>query len=115
MSEQLQGRALDEAVARILGTTDSVDMNPAGVPYMSCFGMESPRYSTDPATLTEMLEWLKSQPDHESTELLHETGEDPPFYAEMWDSYGWSRNVRGATINEALARLVLAVAGRDAK
>ena len=107
MAEQLQGRQLDEAVARILGTTNSIDINPADVPYAPS-GMRSPHYSTDAATLPEMLAWLHKQ-SVATVEISH------------YDAHHVSVCLRsglrdfshatGSSINEALARLCLAVAG----
>lgn len=73
-----------------------------------------PRYSTDYAALPEMLAWLQS---HGYVEMESLRAEDPHSYwsARMWRSgepvpdedFGWWT---GATLPEAVARLVVAVA-----
>lgn len=135
MSEQLQGRALDEAVAKILGTIVArqwmAEWDGKTVAFITSangYWTESkcPAYSTDPVALTEMLEWLREHRDADGKPDLsrlmiqwhHSNRADNSlvwgFQASVCRDGAWFAAF-GATINEALARLVLAVAGRDAK
>lgn len=106
MSDQLTGRALDEAVLGILldGLCDNgmagrlIKLNTDGTLY---------RYSTDPATISEMLAWL---PD--SLELTrHRDG----WVAKAWLAYPVMVTATGAMLNEALSRLVVEVARKRGK
>lgn len=119
------GAELDSAVARVLGYTDVEISHGVQLPIgpserVSVGSVEivyagAPEFSTDPGAQGEMLEWLGQR-------------HSPPGQVEMswyvelkrWAvRYGWQgrphsswTTAAGATISEALARLVLAVAGR---
>lgn len=110
MSEQLQGRALDRAVAHVLIGPSADALVAAG----DTVDRWEPAYSTDPATQTEMLEWLRGRDGYEwmSIDIDDQKGR---FYAYWFGKGDNHESGFGDSINEALARLVLAVAGRDAK
>lgn len=119
------GAELDTAVARVLGYTDVETAHGVQLPIdpserVSVGSVEivyagAPEFSTDPGAQGEMLDWLEQR-------------HTPPGQVEMcwyvdlkrWAvRYGWQgrphsnwTTAAGATINEALARLVLAVASR---
>lgn len=102
MGEQLQGRELDRAVAKAIGGLG---------------GNFTRNYSTDAATLPEMLAWLQARSDYSSTSLstVREVERSWPWAwtATMHYQKPDSRlNItgHGQSLNEALCRLILAVA-----
>lgn len=128
----LSGRDLDVAVARALGW-EWVDVPPdyhghhsGRVLVRSASGflasgadfpkvgklVESfyvPRYSTDPATLDEKLEWLR-QNASDVLAMLSSSGKGVELSTDDYDDYGFRGIVaRGKDIHEATARLVVAV------
>lgn len=110
MSGQVEGLALDEAVAKVLGTY---------VPkraFASILYVErSPRYSTDAATLPEMLAHL--QKDYGDIQLRWYEGQGwgaYVYFIDDNDQYA-DEGGQGATLNEAIARLVLALAATASK
>lgn len=129
MSEQLQGRALDEAVARAMGWTEICREiirlfmgrddreflvgNPPDGSSPAPLIRHIPAYHDDPNMQAEMLEWLRGRDGYGW--MLIDIDGHKGFYA-YWCGKGDDRESGfGDSINEALARLVLAVAGRDAK
>ncbi len=105
----MSDRKLDEAVAMAMGwrnkSTGWVE------PKFGAQTMRYPRsYSTDPATQAEMLAWLQDRGSR--VELVWNEDELPAWGAWMAPR---SKEQSGATINEALARLVVAVAESEAK
>jgi hypothetical protein len=117
MTEQLEGRALDEACARAMGWT-TVECGPADTRWHSPAGPWQwwpPRFSEDAATLPEMLAWIAT------LEGLDEIGMHTfPGYGD----YKWVAEIsaiddgeqrreiqgEGSTLQAAVARLVVAVA-----
>lgn len=68
-------------------------------------------YSTDPATQAEMLAWLNRRPHEEVNLSVRPSGGVEAQLVQGYDfGYQEGPRVLGATINEALARLVVAVA-----
>lgn len=102
------GRALDEACARAMGWQD------LGSLYWcqgNRFSEGAPHYSTDPATQAEMIAWLDA---HLSDWCIQHVQGDT--FDMQGDAFGSEVNaIECATINEALARLVVAVAESEAK
>lgn len=129
MTDQLQGRELDEAVARILGTympECDGDQEDSGEGHWVCDGCRQvhgawwddfPKhakvraYSTDPATQAEMLAHLLALGYSAVCVTVYEGR------CEAWCKSPAHEIVRatGPTISEALARLVVAVAAWEAK
>lgn len=114
MATELEGRALDAACAKAMGyrvLTNDIDelWQEKGDEQEQHDGSHLRRYSTNPACIPEMLAWLH----------------DPPAVVAIgsWWNGTWAflthtkfsmdkvpeHAVRGATISEALARLVVAV------
>ena len=121
----LTGRALDLACATALGWTLEVGTGWWFPPKPDAYDsgraeLWVPKYSEDAATQPEMLAWLRQRgcllemfeiPEGDDDELV------------VWRVQGWIRScsdssldVRGETLNQAIARLVVAVAAaREAK
>jgi len=111
--DQLDGRDLDRACAEAMGWTAIVDGFYKGEllgrkPGCEEDGYLLPLYSTDPSTLPETLAWIRSQVD-ELSELMLEERSKGEWLACVWDDRE-TPGVRGATITEVAARLVVAVA-----
>ncbi|MEY4783257.1 MAG: hypothetical protein RIR41_1192 [Pseudomonadota bacterium] len=104
MTDQLTGSALDEAAAVAMGAYkfDGAWAFPSGA-----FAVAVQAYSTDPATIPEMLAWLRPHGRFEFVQW-----KDGMQTASMHDTHRHAADcsVGGGTINEALARLVVAVA-----
>lgn len=118
MTDQLQGRALDESAAIAMGWTVERGYYGSFDRWTSPSG-ESPSgefwtgvaFSTDPARISEMLAWF----DNQGIELI--IGNNPKssdwtkWEAEaMPEPPGQCCLAHGTTLSEALARLVVAVA-----
>lgn len=107
-------RALNEAVARAMGWTfttypDGLEIahwHPPGMTIKNS-AKPCPSYFTDPATQAEMLAWLLQ---HTTGSIAIDVDDTASARCRAW---GGTEEV-GATINEALARLVVAVAEREA-
>lgn len=117
-NDKLQGRALDEAVARAMGwqCRDGVTTKAASVGRTHVrFGIT--RYSTDPATQAEMLAWIDGKTGCGVILTIYTTDLSVAAVLDDYDDMGACTVPpgHGATINEALARLVVAVAGREAE
>lgn len=99
MTNQLTGRALDEAVAKALGWSFLRD----GWHNGERFSFRCPRFSTDAACIPEMLAWLTN---HGSVGI-----DIVKSVTEAAITSGPREGVTaiGANISEALARLVAAV------
>ena len=113
MTDQLDGRDLDRACAEAMGWTAIADGFYKGEllgrkPGCEEDGYLLPLYSTDPSTLPETLVWIRSQVD-ELSELMLEERSKGEWLACVWDDRE-TPGVRGATITEVAARLVVAVA-----
>lgn len=129
MTDQLQGSDLSRAVARALGWTSIRDVD--GVVYGVAPGAKNnveyvvPWYATDPARIPELLAWLRLCGAILNIEQNRDfTDDGRPIPVDGWvvydasdmDESGQHDAGEGATLNEALCRLVLAlVEARGAK
>ena len=120
----LSGRELDEAVAKLLGwtvvETDTIDHEPAELWLREgmVLAIEAPpAYSTDFALLPEMLGWLRERLRTGHELALEDDGAAWVAATYVQESYGrdYFQTAKGATLPEAVARLVVAVAAKEAK
>lgn len=109
----MSDRKLNEAVALAMGWTGPNRYKLWRNPATQCSGGPPPAYSTDPATQAEMISWLQERTG--GLELLYWSGGS--WQAVTMPPRTSPRCIpqTGATINEALARLVVAVAESEAK
>lgn len=104
-------RKLDEAVARVLGwTRDAKKWDGWRHPEERWFQDACPRYSTQPSAQAEMLAWLSNRAWEDECSIIVVV--TPSLASASIAGYCMQS---GATINEALARLVVAVAESEAK
>jgi len=115
VTDQLDGRDLDRACAEAMGWTHMIPgpdwIMPEVLHWLrpdGSFKGSLPSFSTDPSTLPETLAWIRSQVD-ELSELMLEERSKGEWLACVWDDRE-TPGVRGATITEVAARLVVAVA-----
>lgn len=102
-------RDLDCACAEAMGWTTKEFSSATALVRGKELVWQPPRYSTDPSTRAEMLRWLRAC----DFRLVEITGwDDGTWVAKGFGSpdHHLDREERGATIDEALARLVCAVA-----
>lgn len=104
MTEQLTGRALDEECARAMGWNHPTPPSSVWIRDTAwCFS--PPVYSTDPATLGEMLAWLEARAY--TINLMWNDRHKAWMVVMEWNEGTLKRP--GANLNEATARLVVAV------
>lgn len=114
MTDQLQGRALDESAAIAMGWTVERGYYGSFDRWTSPSG-ESPSgefwtgvaFSTDPARIPEMLAWLH---DNGKTCVIMASYEDHVTCCGTQHVSNDNIHTKGRTLPEALARLVVAVA-----
>lgn len=102
MSTELEGRALDLAVAKLLGWN-----LPEAAEHL-----ESSRwdYSTNPVHIPEMIDWL-SERRHFDLRFRYQIRKHQIIHLAWWpDDAEIEEVIDGATIQQALARLVVRVA-----
>ena len=105
-TNELTGRELDAACARAMGhkILNGHIERPTG----GYHGI--PKFSTDAATLPEKMAWLRR-----NGSIDIEIGRHEDDVVATWhDNYGGKVVCRGSTIDEAVARLVVAVAEAEA-
>lgn len=107
----LQGRALDEAVARAMGY-GTRKLREGLWLLADSMGVAIPAYSTDAATLAEMLDWLT---DFGTLRISANIYRHPDVFEIDLNPFDGvevdvGHSERGETLNEAVARLVVAVA-----
>lgn len=123
VADELQGRALDEACAKAMGWHTIYFGGCAGESLIGMRGSVDvryvvPRYSTDPATIDEKLSWLQARcfsEQYGSFDICWQGKTSGGFQASMAVVGEFDVIVWGATLTEALARLCVAVAEREAK
>ncbi len=111
----IEGRALDEAVAKAMGTFREARSYPSTCPttFVRSTVHESARfsnYSTDAAHIPEMIAWLIPKSDSLYKQVGIVASDDASVTSATILRHGFSIRVGGATISESLSRLVVAVA-----
>lgn len=120
----LTGRELDAKVAEAMGWTVKHHDDGVGFwcerPSQSKSGwtevLQDDAYSTDFALLPEMLDWLRENYDFRNAKRVVKLGYGVVCTASVWNgTRGPGPEAGGATLPEAVARLVVAVAAKEAK
>lgn len=106
MTDQLDGRDLDRACAEAMGWTTKEFSSATAMVRGKELVWQPPRYSTDPSTQKEKLAWLHSE-GAVCVIIGHYAGHASACATSpVMDN----QHTRGATIDQALARLVCVVA-----
>lgn len=111
MQTDLTGRALDEAAARAMGAEIADDAGAFRLPKGMWRGFKS-----DPLTIDEMLAWLHGRGivKTASSAIACDVAFIPRLGTQSFDSMVTYPQAHGTDLREAMARLVVAVAAREA-